>query len=168
MAFSSEFTPIWTVLESIAQGIASILALFALIYSVVTFRKTIRASHYAELDRMYFDILRIGIEKPYLRIPEVNRPKDQEAEYDAYAYMVWNFLESVHDRCLADRELCSTWYPAIDVENRLHSEWFHDPKNHHKFKPHFRMFIEGRDFGQFSNEIKKAGECEKRQDSSVR
>jgi protein-tyrosine-phosphatase len=110
IAFPSESTLIWTVLGAVAEGIAAILALFALIYSIVTFRRTIKASHYAELDRMYLDILRIAIDKPHLRISGANRTKDQEAEYDAYAYMVWNFLESIHDRCLADQELCRTWY----------------------------------------------------------
>lgn len=161
IAFSSEPTPIWTVLDALAQGIAAILALLALIYSIVTFRRTIKASHYAELDRMYFDILRIGIEKPHLRISGVHRNKDQEAEYDAYAYMVWNFLESIHDRCLADQELCRTWYPAIDVENKLHGEWFNHPLNHEKFKPLFRMFIRERHHAQSSNATKKTTERDK-------
>jgi hypothetical protein len=65
-------------------------------------------------------------------------------EYDAYAAMVWNFLETIVDRCegTADRHLRDTWYPIVATENAMHRTWFDMPENRRKFKERFRRYIE--------------------------
>lgn len=45
-------------------------------------------------------------------------------EYDAYAFMVWNFLEAIHDKCQDDDELLNTWAPIIAAEDAYHRGWF--------------------------------------------
>jgi hypothetical protein len=121
-----------------AQGV---LAIAALAYSILTFRKSRHDSHYTELDSMYFEILRIALEKPHLIDPAASRSGDQALEYEAYAFMVWNFLEAIYDRCEHNNRLCCTWYPVIDTENRLHRAWFDRKTNEHRFKPAFRAFV---------------------------
>ena len=135
------YSTMWAALGAIAQGIASILAIAALLYSMTTFRRSLKTSHYTELDRMYFDLLKLAVEKSHLGNPKSSRTDEQKAEYEVYAYMVWNFLETIYDRCARDEHLCVTWYPVVDAENRLHREWFDRADNKHKFKQEFHDFI---------------------------
>lgn len=48
----------------------------------------------------------------------------REKEYDAYAFMVWNFLETIHDRCEEHADLLNTWAPIVAAENDFHRGWF--------------------------------------------
>jgi len=123
------------------SALATIVTLVALIYSIQTFSKTMQASHYTELDAMYMEILKMALDKPYLITSTTIREAQQEQEYDIYAFMVWNFVEAIYDRCESDKDLCETWYPIIDAENRKHGQWFAHPDNRHKFKETFHRFI---------------------------
>jgi hypothetical protein len=162
--------------------LTTVTILFAMVGGFVSlrrFRHTLRqaaqaqqAAHYSELDRLYADILRAGIETPHLRMPAAIKTDDdafkrdylpfpdgdrvKRAQYDTYAYMVWNFLETVHDRCVENPGLIRTWAPVIRVEDSLHRGWFlaemrkealrrhaHGPycNDTHKFCEEFRMFV---------------------------
>jgi hypothetical protein len=143
---------------------------------------------YADLDEFYNRLLSIAIEKPYLRKPhavEANStnldapyqaypdgpPLDlaehpveyYELQYDAYAFMVWNFLETIHDRCEEHPDLLDTWGPIVSAENDIHRGWFlqqmreqaekaalaEDPKTHvrsDKFCQRFQVFVFDRNF----------------------
>jgi len=133
---------VWVAIAAILQGVAAIIAYSALRYSVTTFTKSLTVSNYSELDKMYFDLLKTAVEKPHLIDPNGARSRDQRREYDTYAFMVWNFLETIYDRCQDAAVLCVTWYPVIDAENCRHRKWFDDPENRPKFKQPFRDFIE--------------------------
>jgi hypothetical protein len=139
--FDTYYNTMWTAIGAMAQGFASILAILALFYSLSTFRKSLKISHYGELDRMYFELLNTSLEKLHLTNPNATRTDDQKLEYDLYAFMVWNFVETIVDRCERDKDLCSTWHPVIDAENRLHRAWLEEPRNQHKFKQSFLAFI---------------------------
>ncbi len=145
----SAYSVMWTAVGAITQGMASILAIAALILSIRTFRKSVRISHYGELDRMYFDLLSHRLGRRYLLQTELERKPEEETDYDVYAYMVWNFLEAVDDRC-DDEDLRKTWYPVINTENALHRKWFDRPENAAKFKKKFREFIQNADFKKYS------------------
>lgn len=109
------------------------------------------AAFYSELDRFYADLLKIAIEHPHLRTParlqrdvealhadydpypdlpvatsEQRAEKDRRvAQYDAYAFLVWNFLETIHDRCQEyPEQLLETWATIVAAENRVHRGWF--------------------------------------------
>ena len=131
------------VIADVAAGIGIVLTLF---YSIWSFRTTLRDSYYAELDRVYFDLLKLGHERPYLLDFPKSPDPEKAREYDAYAFMVWNFVETVFDRCQgwSKRRLRETWYPVIEAENLRHREWFDVPENRRKFKRHFCEFIEKR------------------------
>ena len=134
----------WLAVGAILQGVAAIIAYSALRYSVTTFTKTLNVSNYTELDRVYFDLLQMAVENPRLIDPDAARSGDHERAYDTYAFMVWNVMESIYDRCHGDDELCETWYPVIDTEFQRHHKWFNDPRNHPKFKEPFRRFVDQR------------------------
>lgn len=137
------------------SGLPELLALIAfavpLWHATVRFIRQIRSSHYSELDRIYMDILKMSIDRQYLRnekqielfvaylkAPEQKPPfRDKEfikkaKEYDVYAFIVFNFLETIHDRCdenrylyrFPDKRLLNTWRGIIGEEYRLHHKWF--------------------------------------------
>lgn len=146
--FQDDYVTMWAALGALAQGFAAIMAIAALIYSMTTFRRSLQTAHYTELDSMYFDLLKSALEKPHLLNPIVIRSDEQKIEYDIYAFMVWNFLEAIYDRCEHNTDLCCTWYPVIYVENLRHREWFDHPDNRPKFKDAFREFIQNDRFKQ--------------------
>jgi hypothetical protein len=148
-----DFIPVWTAINSVAATFSMIALIATIIFtrkgiqeSFRSFQATLETSHYSELDRMYFELLKASLEKPYLTNPAALKDDTQLKAYEIYAYMIWNFLEAIHDRCKGDKVLEATWYPVIDAENRLHSKWFQDKKNWHKFKEPFRKFIEREEF----------------------
>ena len=136
-----------TTVGDLAQTIAVIVAFITLAISLWHFRKTLKESNkaigsadYSELDQFYAEILKMAIERPYLRAPAPIRDdadaleadyraypqgsEEKHGQYDAYAYIVWNFLETIHDRCWNNQELKGTWEPVIAAENRIHRGWF--------------------------------------------
>ena len=136
----------WTKVQIIADTGAGIGIVLTLFYSIWSFRTTLRDSYYAELDRVYFDLLQIGLEHPDLVDFPASRDPTKAREYDAYAFMIWNFVETVYDRCQgwSKRRLRETWYPVIAAENDRHRAWFDRPDNRRKFKELFCQFIDAR------------------------
>lgn len=139
---SDEYETLWTAISSIMGIIATTLAIFALIYSMRTYRKTMQIVHYGEIDKMYFEILKEALAKPHLVRKNIERSSEQEVEYDIYAFIVWNFLESIYDRCMLDTDLQKTWFPIIEAERKIHLAWIQEHDNRTKFKTEFLSFIE--------------------------
>jgi hypothetical protein len=109
---------------SICAFVATVvIAVFSVMPNLHSMAETSRSSHYSELDNMYLHLLTLAVEKPYLRMPETLTPK-QRTQYEPYAFMVWNFLETIHDRCAEDRRLRDTWAPVIAAEHAVHRAWF--------------------------------------------
>ncbi len=134
----------WTKIQVIVEGIAAVGIMLTLLYSLWSFTRSMRASYYTELDRMYFDLLKIAMDRPYLLTFAASPNDEQQREYDVYAFMVWNFLETVFDRCHQHKVLRDTWYPIISAENMLHRKWFDESHNRTRFKQAFIAFIESK------------------------
>jgi len=97
---------------------------------------------YATLDRMYFDIQRTVVQHPHLCRPDrEGKTRDEINQYEAFAFMVWNFLESIYDYAENDKELRETWDCILRHEAKVHGGWFGDERNHPKFKPRFVGFV---------------------------
>ncbi len=86
--------------------------------------ESMRSSHYSELDNIYMDILGLALERPFLRRPSQGLTKEQAGPYETYAFLVWNFLETIHDRAKSHAELQRTWAPIVVSEAKLHWTWF--------------------------------------------
>lgn len=118
-------------------------------------------AHYGELDRMYAELLKQGVDRPYLRnhmtkraVRGLAKNLDVEAEYDVYAYAVWNFIEAVYDRLQdptlntwfrddkLNRSLHETWEPVIKTEHFLHKGWFEADDHRNRFKYRFGEFVD--------------------------
>jgi hypothetical protein len=139
-------------IATVAGGLAAFITLF---HTLKSFAKSVERAHYSELDSMYFNVLKVALEKPYLMNQTAKRTNAQDREYNIYAFMVWNFLEAIHDRCgehSDHSDLRDTWYRVIEVEHTKHKEWFRHPDNENKFKKCFRDFI--RDDGFKTGDIK--------------
>jgi hypothetical protein len=134
----------WEKAGVIAEAMGSIGIMFTLFYSVWSFTRSLRDAYYAELDRVYFELLKIGLERPELLSFPASPDPAKATEYGAYAFMVWNFVETIFDRCQgwSKRRLRETWYPIIAAENALHRGWFDLPENRRRFKQRFVRFIE--------------------------
>ncbi len=130
------------IIQALAALISSLLAGTALLYSMFAYTRNLKVSHYNELDRIYQSLLTLAFHSTYLTQPETITTKEQQEKYDIYAFMVWNFLESIYDKCLKDEHLRDTWVPIIEVEGILHNKWFKREENMPKFKPQFSNFIE--------------------------
>ncbi len=146
MATEADIVMAWTKAEVVATALGSIGIVLTLFYSAWSFRTTLREGYYAELDRVYFELLKLGLERPYLRASLPPADPARASEYEAYAFMVWNFLETVVDRCdgTFNPSLRETWYPIVATESALHRAWFDAPENRRKFKERFCRFIEER------------------------
>lgn len=140
--FDEAYTTLWTAVSSIMGIIATTMAIFALLYSMRTYRKTMQIVHYGEIDKMYFEILKEALAKPHLVRQGIERDAEQETEYAVYAFIVWNFLESIYDRCMLDSELKKTWFPIIEAEYKIHLAWIQSEENRSKFKEEFLKFID--------------------------
>lgn len=137
-----DYAAAWAATGALAQALATVLAMAALIYSARTFKSSMATSHYTELDRMYFDLLQLALDKPYLNdAAACERDSEKRAAYDIYAFMMWNFLETIDDRCCDDEQLRETWEPVLLVEAERHAAWFKAPENAPKFKPGFRQAV---------------------------
>jgi hypothetical protein len=134
----------WSKAGVIAEALGSIGIVFTLFYSVWSFTTTLRDAYYAEIDRVYFELLKIGLEKPELLAYPASPDPANASQYAAYAFMVWNFVETIFDRTQgwSRRRLRETWYPIIASENALHRGWFEVPENRRRFKLRFVRFIE--------------------------
>lgn len=137
----------------------AILASIAVILTIYVFKRTLDFQSYREIDSNYMEVLRIGIDHPYLRDKSITKEcknyedskdpteKEEALRYDQYAFLVWNIIESIFDRNKVDK----TWYPAIKTERELHLTWFE--KNWKgKFKEEFHKFI--KEDKNFSSEHK--------------
>src|SRR5215468_8777712 len=98
-AIESGAEVIWSRVGVIAEAFGSIGIVATLFYSVWSFRTTLRDAYYAELDREYFELLKIGLERPELVTFAASPDPAKAREYGAYAFMVWNFVETIFDRC---------------------------------------------------------------------
>lgn len=104
------------------------LAIFSVMPTITSIAETSRSVHYSELDSIYNHLLELAVEHPFLRNPEklesLDPSDERHLQYKTYAFMVWNFLETIHDRCERDKGLRGTWAPVIAAEFAIHHEWF--------------------------------------------
>ena len=140
--FNEEYTTMWTAISSIMGVIATMMAVFALLYSMKSYQKTMQIVHYGEIDKMYFEILKEALNKPHLVRKNIIRSEEEEVQYTIFAFIVWNFLEAIYDRCMLDSALKITWFPIIEAEYNTHKEWIQKPENRTKFKSEFLGFID--------------------------
>lgn len=112
------------------------------IVSLRRFSETLKHAHYAELDKLYFEIVKLTITDPYLSEPLSAKAVENRGTYDSYAFLMFNFLETIADRAQNNVYLCQTWYPIVRHEYTLHKDWLAEANNRSRFKTTFLTFLE--------------------------
>ena len=160
----------WTALGVMA-GVASILvAGAAVFFSLFQLRQQLSATYYAEIDKLYFDLTSLLLTEDGLAAKCERGPSlGDDLQYDAYCLMLWNFIETVFDRCRDDkgrfgeaiplwswersmkRRLLETWEPVIERDGRRHLAWFNAAER--PFKSPFKDWVAS----TFSGENKPGG-----------
>jgi hypothetical protein len=122
---------------SLCAYLAAAGTLLATVPQLVSIAQTARSTHYSQLDDRYHDLLKLCVVQPGLRKPGAG---DAEG-YESYAFMVYNFLETVRDRCETDEMLKSIWAPVIALEHSIHRDWFYKETDCYleRFFPKFRI-----------------------------
>jgi hypothetical protein len=125
----------------IFNAITALITLTAVVTTLLIFRNQIASEHYGEIDKIYFDLLHILVGRPHLRSGEAAHAANATDEYDAFAFMMWNFIETIYDRCDGRIDLERTWQPIVEVEGVNHLDWLVQPQNIVKFKSKFIGFL---------------------------
>jgi hypothetical protein len=133
-------------LDYIISLVSVCISLVAIVLSYLSYKKQLNSQAYSDIDSMYLEVLKLGLEYPDLR----NRlkaskyyalPKDDvfRIRYETYAYVCWNFCEAIFDRqkkASGELKILSTWIPVFLEENKLHQVWF--SHNSRLFKNFFK------------------------------
>ncbi|MBF0628790.1 MAG: hypothetical protein HQL91_11300 [Magnetococcales bacterium] len=97
-----------------------------------------QARIYQDFDRQYQELLKIVITHPDAATPSTDLQK-----YNAFAFMMWNFLETIYDytkgsgkKEIEYRDLWNTWGVIVLTEMKNHLNWF-EKNNKGRFKEEF-------------------------------
>lgn len=133
----------------VANALTAVLALAAILVSVWAFTRQIHSEHYGEIDKIYFDLLKEAVIHP--AYGQGMRAVDDvfDPGYEAYAFMVVNFVETILDRCSGRKALEETWQPIIELEINKHLDWLSRPENQLRFKKGFLSFLAAGAFRRF-------------------
>lgn len=135
-----------TVFQTAVTLVSLVFAGIALGVSIYTYSKNKAIEAYDNLDGLYLEVLRLGMENPSFVDAKLTRDYqnkfsgDERLKYEQYAFIAWNICETIYDR-KGDENIIKSWKPAIEVEDKLHRAWFDAPENHAKFKEEFRNWI---------------------------
>ena len=133
--------------------LAVIVSIFSIITSVSVYRRSRSITLYSDIDRLYLELLKLGIEHPTFVDPQYTqnyetsfRDPEERAKYELYAFIAWNICETIVDR--KDNKLTfASWEPILKFESNLHRAWFENEVNQEKlnqkkFKGTFTDYIE--------------------------
>jgi hypothetical protein len=130
-------------LANIVMAVGTVVLALGIPWSIRSGAREQRDTFYATLDQFYFRILRLEIEHPHLSVSNyAGKSAEQISQYEAFAFIVWNFLESVVDYSKDEPLLVATWDGVIRYEAGRHWKWFAKPENRLKFKKAFVEHIE--------------------------
>lgn len=129
----------------LVDSLATLLAAVAILLYVFFWFKDKTISSYDVFDATYMDLLKIAMENPsfrnydYTKNYEAVFMDDEKIRYELYAFMCWNFCETIFDK--QDKVLMKTWEVIIKSESQLHAKWFENFDNKNKFKSSFREYV---------------------------
>lgn len=130
----------WAAVTAIATCVltlATIALAVGVPWSMHVSRVDAQNRFYAQLDGIYMHIQGLIIQMPHLASAEASRTSEQAIQYDAFAFIVWNFVESIYDYSRQDESVLETWKCIFLLESRLHREWFDRPDSRLRFKASF-------------------------------
>jgi hypothetical protein len=132
---------------TVAGIISLMFSLAALGLSYYVFRTNRAVTSYSNIDRMYFDLLKMAMADPDFVNPDFTLDYEhkfvgkEQIRYGLYAFQVWNLCETIYDNRKSGGVL-ESWQPVLDHENALHRKWFDEPLNRKKFKESFGKYLD--------------------------
>ena len=126
--------------------VAVVLSLLSLILAFRVQRRMRSLTLYSDIDRLYFELLKLGMEHPNFVNPQYTNDyqtsfsSDERAVYELYAFGAWNICETIVDR-KDDRLTYQSWEPVLALESSLHWKWFETGLNRNRFKASFQDFM---------------------------
>jgi hypothetical protein len=119
-------------------AIGTIILALGIRWSLRSAKETERDNFYACLDNTYFELKKLILDHPHLSNPDpTGKSADELIQYDIFAFMTWNFLESIVDYSKDDEHLCQTWNVILSYEASVHAAWFQNSDNRKRFKQKF-------------------------------
>jgi hypothetical protein len=145
--FVADWTANTIALANIVIALGTVVLALGIPYAIKSAGRDERDTFYATLDRTYLEIQRLIIEHPHLSQPDpAGKSPAQLTQYDAFAFIVWNFIEAIYDYSKKEKFLAETWGCILRYEASVHSAWFRKTENLKKFKPAFVKHIKQGDF----------------------
>lgn len=130
------------VIAILSAALSLILSAIALVVSWRVHQRTRSITLYSDIDRLYLELLKLGMADPRFVDPEYTteyetkfEPEDR-AKYNIYAFIAWNICETIVDR-ESDPLTFQSWKPVLEFESTLHRKWFEKEANKKKFKEPF-------------------------------
>lgn len=127
--------------ETVVAAVGIVAAVCGLAWEIHALRRGLEDASYGELDQLYYDLLRLRIERPELADPPdletaKTLPPREAAAHQAYGCMVWNFIETVVDRCDRSARNFRAWGPAVEYESKRYGSWLNGA-NRLRYSPDF-------------------------------
>ena len=129
--------------------LTGLFSFVSLLISIWFARKTLGAlqkseatTQYLALDQIYAELLKLAIRYPHLRNPGSQKSGEELAQYNSYAQLVYNFLETIYDKFSGNKRMLQTWGTALIFEGNLHNEWLKRDENSVQYNKDFRDFLE--------------------------
>jgi hypothetical protein len=130
-------------IANVVIALGTIVLAFGIPYTIREASRQERDTFYATLDRTYFDIQKLQIDYPHLGLSDRDtKTPEQITQYNAFAFIVWNFIETIYDYSKEEKPLATTWKCILQYEAQKHAAWFLNPENHPKFKPEFIDYVQ--------------------------
>jgi hypothetical protein len=126
--------------------ITLLIALLSLGVSTYTAWRTFRRNMYQALDNALTDLVRICLQHPELRNPDHCKDAYFSADpavkykYDAYAVLVWNYLESLY-LAYGDKLKDGVFYGPLRDLGERHKAWYFADNNFKKFDTTLIKFL---------------------------
>jgi hypothetical protein len=125
-------------ISNVIIAIGTIILACGIPWSLWKNRREERHKFYATLDSTYFEIQKLIVENPHLSRPDpVGKTNEERIQYDAFAFLTWNFIEAISDYSKNDKFIYDTWYCILKYEAHLHDDWFKREEHQKKFKKCF-------------------------------
>ena len=134
-------------MELLLSGFSLLFSLCALGFSFTTWRTDFAATRYDEADQRLSEIHRLEIEHPEFRNPEycakaaTNPDPNIRYSYDAFACIIWNYIEAMYDRFNEKELRQSSHYFAMRSLSTLHKEWALLEENKADYAPELFKFL---------------------------
>jgi hypothetical protein len=118
----------------------------SLVVSAITWFQTYRRQQYDTVDVMLNELLKICLEYPELRDPDfisnalTSTDHKLRLRYDAYATLVWNYLERLYETYGKGLEKNAFSGAMSDLGER-HKKWFFADDHYKKYNPNLLGFL---------------------------